>query len=68
MQDLTELQKSLVEAQWHYQTTMTKLKDPTEDTAFWAQKSNEAWLELKRITNEIENYETLKKKRDLYGC
>jgi hypothetical protein len=66
MISIEELNKARQEAEEKYQSAKKKLQTEDCDPSI-AQSANDAWLEYKRLNNQLMNYSTLKKIGDLYG-
>lgn len=68
--DTTELKKTWKKAQERYHQAKNKLAniDNVEMFSLAAQEANDAWLEFKKVENELHNCSILKKMGDLYGC
>lgn len=68
---MSEIEKALYRATTRYNTAKEKLKNMVGDDsalAIAAQEANEAYLELRTINTEFQNYSFSKKLGDLYGC
>jgi hypothetical protein len=68
MNENSELTQAHKKAWVRYNQAKNKLTDPETPLTLAAQEANDAWLEYKKLTIELENFMITQQMEDLYAC